>query len=284
MLQKTLCCKSLIKTTSLSHAMHIRFLHNIVALGLFKEMFFTVLICGRSAFQRCKKYQKQKSSILKKVWTYPKIRVIYCLWYAPSDMISLTSELGMAMKVPLGSSANVRKVLEMLETIDSTRLQDLPDGWRDQTIWSIYYYPGTTRLYADLYYDSWGRDKIDQKTAWSRNCVFISTRIFASFATVWMMVGYFVYVIAYWQRGNFINNTQNDAVSVDFTHGDAFSPYSAYFRTRVHARWCEQICKQLSSFVYLVCYYLTIRCLWHESYKIIMPPFWRSFNELTKMS
>lgn len=35
----------------------------------------------------------------------------YCLWYVPSDIFYFPRYLGMVMEVPIGSRANVRKVL-----------------------------------------------------------------------------------------------------------------------------------------------------------------------------
>lgn len=58
----------------------------------------------------------------------------YCLWHVPPHIIRFAREVGMAMEVTLGSRANVRKVLEMLDIIESTRFQDVTDVWRDQTI------------------------------------------------------------------------------------------------------------------------------------------------------
>lgn len=58
----------------------------------------------------------------------------YCLWYVPADIISFACVLGMAKAVALGSRAHVREVLEMLDIIESTRFQDLPNTWRDRTI------------------------------------------------------------------------------------------------------------------------------------------------------
>lgn len=55
----------------------------------------------------------------------------------------------MAMEVALGSQKNDRKVLEMVDIIDSTRLQDRPDAWSDQTFGSIDYHPGPTGRDAD---------------------------------------------------------------------------------------------------------------------------------------
>lgn len=57
----------------------------------------------------------------------------YCLWNVWPDIIHFAHELGMAMRLPLGSRVTVHKVLEMLEIIDLTRFEDLPDVWRDRT-------------------------------------------------------------------------------------------------------------------------------------------------------
>lgn len=65
----------------------------------------------------------------------------------------------MEMEVALDSDAKVREVLEMLEIIDSTRFQDLPDAWRDRKIRSIDYHSGPIGRGADyVYYDPWRRE------------------------------------------------------------------------------------------------------------------------------
>lgn len=73
----------------------------------------------------------------------------------------------MAMEVALGSRPNVREVLEMLEKIESTRFQDLPDGWIGRTLRVGDYNPGRTRRGAYfVFYKPWLRRIIDSQTAW----------------------------------------------------------------------------------------------------------------------
>lgn len=42
------------------------------------------------------------------------------LWYVPPDIITFSHKLEMGMVVPLDARANVRKVFEMLDFIQST--------------------------------------------------------------------------------------------------------------------------------------------------------------------
>lgn len=72
----------------------------------------------------------------------------------------------MAIEVSLGSNASVRELLELLEVIESTRLQDSPETWRDRTSRSINYHRGRSEHGGDFcYYDQWSLQKIDQQTA-----------------------------------------------------------------------------------------------------------------------
>lgn len=74
----------------------------------------------------------------------------------------------MAIEVALGSHENVCEVLGMLDIIESTRFQDLPDMWHDRTLRAMDYHPGPPERAADyLLYDPWIRQKIGRQTAWS---------------------------------------------------------------------------------------------------------------------
>lgn len=75
----------------------------------------------------------------------------------------------MDMEVELWSRANVREVLEMLDIIETTRLEDLPDTWRDRTWRPDDHHPGRTGRGGDsVHYDPWSTQKIDEQTASSR--------------------------------------------------------------------------------------------------------------------
>lgn len=70
------------------------------------------------------------------------------------------------MEVALGSRMNVSKMLEMLESIETTRFQDLPETWRYRTPRSVYCNPVLTGRGSDfVYYDPWRRQKIEEETA-----------------------------------------------------------------------------------------------------------------------
>lgn len=98
----------------------------------------------------------------------------YCLWYVSPDIIRFAGELCMAMEAALGSRADVLKALEMLEIIEWTRLQERLDSWRDRTICSNDYHPGSTGRIGDyIYYDPWRREEICRQMAWSRSNVTI---------------------------------------------------------------------------------------------------------------
>lgn len=93
----------------------------------------------------------------------------YRLLYVTHDIISFTGEVGMAMEVPLGSHANARELFAMLEVIESSRFQDLPDEWSDRGSRELEYDPRRTERGGDfLYYDPWRRQNLDEQTATSR--------------------------------------------------------------------------------------------------------------------
>lgn len=52
--------------------------------------------------------------------------------------------MGMCMSVALGSCANVREVLELMEVIESTRFTVLPNSWRERTSRPLDYHSGRT--------------------------------------------------------------------------------------------------------------------------------------------
>lgn len=65
------------------------------------------------------------------------------------------------MEVPLRSSSNVQKVLELLAVIKATSFEFLPEQWRDRQSWAIDYHPGgTSRGGYYVLYDPWRRHKI----------------------------------------------------------------------------------------------------------------------------
>ena len=61
----------------------------------------------------------------------------YRLWYGSPTVIRFVHELDMNMELPLGSAANVRDLLEMLDVIESTRFEALPSSWNKRVSWSI---------------------------------------------------------------------------------------------------------------------------------------------------
>lgn len=93
----------------------------------------------------------------------------YRLWYVPTDIISFARGLSMAMEVVLGSHSNVRKLLEILEVIESTRFDTIPNAWNCRTSRACDYHSGRYAQGGDfVYYAPLSRRKIDQQTAWSR--------------------------------------------------------------------------------------------------------------------
>ena len=56
----------------------------------------------------------------------------YRLWYASSTVIRFAREFIMSMAVPLGSAANIREQLQMLDVIESTLLEGLPNSWSER--------------------------------------------------------------------------------------------------------------------------------------------------------
>lgn len=70
------------------------------------------------------------------------------------------------MKVALGSLANVREVLELLEVIEHTNFETITDTWRERQSRAIDYHLGRTGRGADyVYYDPCRRQKIDELSA-----------------------------------------------------------------------------------------------------------------------
>lgn len=91
------------------------------------------------------------------------------LWYVPPDVIGFARDLGMGMKVTLGSHTNVREVMELLEIIESTDFTTLPEVWRDRNPRPVDFHRGGTGRCGDyLYYDTFRRQEIDATTASSR--------------------------------------------------------------------------------------------------------------------
>ena len=70
----------------------------------------------------------------------------YRLLYVWPTVIRLARELGMGMAVTLGSATNVRELLEMLDIIDSTRLESLQESWSERVSRSVDYHPGRSGL------------------------------------------------------------------------------------------------------------------------------------------
>lgn len=86
----------------------------------------------------------------------------YRLWYIPLDIIAFARELGMAIADPLGSRANIREVLEMLEIIDVTRFELLPTSWRSLSGRVMDYHIHRNDVCGDFFYhDPFMRHKID---------------------------------------------------------------------------------------------------------------------------
>lgn len=93
----------------------------------------------------------------------------YRLLQVPTDIIAFSHEFGMKMRVALGSRASVRTLLELLEIIESSRFQDLPDSWRYRTLRSVDYHPDRMGVGGEFSnYNPWRRQKIYEQTAMSR--------------------------------------------------------------------------------------------------------------------
>ena len=75
----------------------------------------------------------------------------YRIWYLSPTVIRFARELGMNMEIPLGSTANVRELLEMLDVIESTRFEALPSSWNEPVSRSIDYRPGRSGPRGDLF-------------------------------------------------------------------------------------------------------------------------------------
>lgn len=64
-------------------------------------------------------------------------------WYVPPDIITFAHPFGMDMEVILGSCANIREVMDLIDYIESTLFSTLPDKWRESSHPAIDYKPGT---------------------------------------------------------------------------------------------------------------------------------------------
>lgn len=75
----------------------------------------------------------------------------------------------MEMKFALGSHANVREVLDLLDVIEATTLDNIPETWRQRQFHAIDYHPGRTGHGGDyIYYGLCRRQKIDETPARAR--------------------------------------------------------------------------------------------------------------------
>lgn len=82
------------------------------------------------------------------------VYAVYRLWHVPPDIIGFARNLVMNMSVALGSRAIVRKVLELMEVIESTRFEAFPNAWGDCTLRTLHYHPGRVSTRRDfVYYD-----------------------------------------------------------------------------------------------------------------------------------
>ena len=73
------------------------------------------------------------------------------------------------MAVPLGSAANVREILEMLDVIESTRFESLPGSWSERVSRSVDYHPGRSGPGGDFfYYEPFELRKVSEPVALSR--------------------------------------------------------------------------------------------------------------------
>lgn len=76
----------------------------------------------------------------------------YRLWFVPSDVIDFVCKLCMRIIVALCSLPNVREVLKLLDVIESTRLNTMPEMWRQRQLRAIYYHLERTRHGGDCIY------------------------------------------------------------------------------------------------------------------------------------
>lgn len=66
----------------------------------------------------------------------------YVLLFVPPDGIKFPRQPGMSTEVELGSRANSRLLLEILDVIESTQYSLVPGTWCEPRYRSIYYHPG----------------------------------------------------------------------------------------------------------------------------------------------
>jgi len=101
----------------------------------------------------------------------------YRLWWVPPTVIAFARQLGYAMATALGSESNVDEVLELLDVVEATRFDDLPDAWRDRVTHNpnrrVDYHSGCRNPVSDIgadfcYYDPWQRVKVSREVAENR--------------------------------------------------------------------------------------------------------------------
>lgn len=93
----------------------------------------------------------------------------YRFWDVTQDGIAYAHEVGVHMSIGFGSLANVGKILELSEIIESTRFEQLPSSWRGRTSQTVDHHLGRTGAGSDfLYYDTWKLRNIDEMAARSR--------------------------------------------------------------------------------------------------------------------
>lgn len=77
--------------------------------------------------------------------------------------------LGVGMSVALWSNANIREVLELLDDIEETRFEQLPQLWQRRSHRAINYHPGRKGPRADcVYYEPFKRQKLCRHAAEAR--------------------------------------------------------------------------------------------------------------------
>lgn len=74
------------------------------------------------------------------------------LWYVPTYIIAFGRELGFAMEVSLGSRANVRELLEILDIIEAIDFSTFPEKSRFRQLRTIDYHLGRTERGSDFVY------------------------------------------------------------------------------------------------------------------------------------
>ena len=83
------------------------------------------------------------------------------LWYVSPTVIRFAPELGIDMAVPLVSTAIIRDLLNMLEVIESTRVDILPSSCTERVLRPIEYNSGGAGPCGEFFYcDSFERRKI----------------------------------------------------------------------------------------------------------------------------